>query len=1059
MKQIFRILCLLFFSSLCFIINTSFYYSGKSPSIVTNTSPQIIKFEIVDVGGKVIKKICDIDQGRSDNYSIQITYIGDFSSVRKLIVKSAKLSGGSSTVSSWDIRDDSEDVKEIVIISNAHRGFDKGSTVYKQSINFPELLVGKHKMQIKEVTSSGSEKSGGVTQEYTDIFEIIKNLDQPTIAEGTGITNEKELYVAPNENTTLTSSEKDASFSGEIAYEWYKDDQKIKDNSKSVSVGAGKYEVLHKIVRSKISEIECDSPKSYPVTVKEYSVKIGVDPGNCDIGIKLTANVDKLLTGYTAAYQWTKDGQDISINGKSKEYTITGTDKNDTAQFSVKVRITKTDDNTVVCEKVEPKEPFDFSKPTIEIKTSSKENRLCKPNPFTKNKYSITVSATDLTEAKNELETGVKVGSSDIKNVKWFKDDAEISEKVVPLEVTEPGKYRLELDIGDNHCTALKSQEIEILEPLDLKVSTKLGNNYLCGGSNTLSVSFDGEAFASAKDEDFKWYKIAAPAPAAAAAAPPAAAAAPAAAPAAKPKASSIRTLGVFFGSLFTTAAKIGAGAVVSTVSPSLAKNLGLDKKSLNRDLKNMATYIDATAVGGTLVAAGKTFAPTEIGRYYVTTELLGPEGCVTYSNSIDIVEMPNPTIEPANPEIMCGKPLTLEAKTTVTEEVDYVWEKRNDDGSPNTASREILSSTSSLVVGGDTGNGSGTYMVSIVTKKGCSKEAEVRVTSGRRTFPAITLTSSRIATCAESDILYSKITYATTLRAIAQGHLAGGEYRWYRNKVEIPNENTERLELEEFRSGDYEVSYVDGNCSSDLSNAVEVKPESLEALISATHSGFLCEVEKQITITGNPMIGEGEGTYQWYKDNELIPGATSSTYKTGELGKYHYIFDHKTARCKIKSKYLEVQESDIGVYDPVRYLKRGEYTSFVAYGGKEHFWNTGAKSYSIKTNPVYEDREYIVDITSEYGCKKRVVCKVIVDKGLSNILTNQDNWSIPEEYRKDNITLYIYDRIGRLIYEKRNYDNSWSFEGKNGGTYYYILRITKDGKTTDINGYITVLR
>ncbi|BAV94747.1 T9SS type B sorting domain-containing protein [Ichthyobacterium seriolicida] len=980
MKQIYRVLRLLFLSSLCFIISTSFYFSRNSSSVIAINEPQIIKFEIIDANGKVITKICDIDQGRLNNYSIQITYTGDFSGIEELIVKSARVTD-TSVVPNFDTTG-SIDVKKIVTISNANIGFE-GSTVYKQPINFPRLVVGKHKMKIGEPHGSGF-KPGGVTKEYKDVFEIIKNLDQPSIAEGTAVAgtraNEKELYVAPNEKATLTSSEKEQRHERTIAYEWYKDGQKIENSdNRSISVGAGKYQVLHKTVRSETSDIDCDSSKSYPVTVKEYSVEIGVDIGDCNTGIKLTANVDKILRGYTATYQWTKNGTDVS-GQTNQEYTITGTDKNDTAQFSVKVRITKTSDGTVVCEKVEPKEPFDFSKPTIEIKTSSKENRLCKPNPFIEDTPSITISATDLTEAKNELQTGA---ASQIENVKWFKDDTQIAGKtVVPLEVTEPGKYRLELDIGDQHCIGLKSQEIEILEPLDLKVSSKLKNNYLCGGSNALSVSFDGEAFASAEESAFSWYKMDAPAPAV---------------PAADP--------------------------------------------------------------GGALVHAGKTFTPTEIGRYYVTTELLGPDGCVTYSDPIDIVEMPNPAIEPANPEIICGKPLRLEAKATVTEEVDYVWEKIGPDSSSNAVNREILSSTSSLVVGGDTGLGSGTYMVSIVTKDGCSKEAEVRVTSGRRTFPAITLTSSRIATCAESDILYSKITYATTLRATADSHLGGGEYRWYRNKVEIPNENTERLELEEFRSGEYEVSYVDGTCSSDLSNRVEVRPKSLEALISATYSGFLCEAEKQVTITGNPMIGEGDGTYQWYKDNELIPGATSSTYKTGELGKYHYVFDHKTAKCKIKSKYLEVQESDMGVYDPVRYLKRGEYTSFVAYGGKEHVWNTGARSYSIKTDPVYEDGEYIVDITSEYGCKKRVVCKVIVDNGLTNILTNQDSWSIPEEYRKDNITIYIYDRIGRLIYEKRNYDNSWSFEGKNGGTYYYILRITKDGKITDINGYITVLR
>ena len=53
------------------------------------------------------------------------------------------------------------------------------------------------------------------------------------------------------------------------------------------------------------------------------------------------------------------------------------------------------------------------------------------------------------------------------------------------------------------------------------------------------------------------------------------------------------------------------------------------------------------------------------------------------------------------------------------------------------------------------------------------------------------------------------------------------------------------------------------------------------------------------------------------------------------------------------------------------------------------------------------------------------------------------------------NTTLTIFDRWGRKIYEKTNYDNSWKADGVVDGTYFYTLIVPNDKTYT---GFITVL-
>lgn len=54
---------------------------------------------------------------------------------------------------------------------------------------------------------------------------------------------------------------------------------------------------------------------------------------------------------------------------------------------------------------------------------------------------------------------------------------------------------------------------------------------------------------------------------------------------------------------------------------------------------------------------------------------------------------------------------------------------------------------------------------------------------------------------------------------------------------------------------------------------------------------------------------------------------------------------------------------------------------------------------------------------------------------------------------------LIIYNRNGRIVYEKRDYDNSWCAENMHGGTYYYIFTFEYNNREFMRKGSIRVIR
>ncbi|NIG51957.1 gliding motility-associated C-terminal domain-containing protein [Chitinophaga sp. Cy-1792] len=69
------------------------------------------------------------------------------------------------------------------------------------------------------------------------------------------------------------------------------------------------------------------------------------------------------------------------------------------------------------------------------------------------------------------------------------------------------------------------------------------------------------------------------------------------------------------------------------------------------------------------------------------------------------------------------------------------------------------------------------------------------------------------------------------------------------------------------------------------------------------------------------------------------------------------------------------------------------------------------------------------------------------------------DYFVIPGLDRYPNSTLLIYNRWGNMVYQSKNYDNTWNGKDLNEGTYFYILKLNTGTGERQYKGWIELVR
>lgn len=115
-------------------------------------------------------------------------------------------------------------------------------------------------------------------------------------------------------------------------------------------------------------------------------------------------------------------------------------------------------------------------------------------------------------------------------------------------------------------------------------------------------------------------------------------------------------------------------------------------------------------------------------------------------------------------------------------------------------------------------------------------------------------------------------------------------KYKWYKDMVEIPGQIGASIPITQ--SGSYHVVTNYGSCVlNSYSNIVQINIQNILTPVITTNDGLttLCAGATK-TLTSD--VQNAGFTYTWYRDNVVIPGATTYTYSATQGGIYHLIIN-----------------------------------------------------------------------------------------------------------------------------------------------------------------------
>ncbi len=155
--------------------------------------------------------------------------------------------------------------------------------------------------------------------------------------------------------------------------------------------------------------------------------------------------------------------------------------------------------------------------------------------------------------------------------------------------------------------------------------------------------------------------------------------------------------------------------------------------------------------------------------------------------------------------------------------------------------------------------------------------------------------------------------------------------------------------------------------------------------------------------------------------------------------------------------------------------VSKGDIIHLTATGGDLFAWDavdgiiSGQQS-NVLVARVKADVTYKVTVSNVTGCTNTGTYMVKSNNDFkvdaTNLLTPNgdgvnDKWVIKNIDLYTNNEVKIFDRSGRLVYERKNYNNEWdgtiNGHALSEGTYYYILTIEGGAKTA--KGFITIVR
>jgi len=418
-----------------------------------------------------------------------------------------------------------------------------------------------------------------------------------------------------------------------------------------------------------------------------------------------------------------------------------------------------------------------------------------------------------------------------------------------------------------------------------------------------------------------------------------------------------------------------------------------------------------------------QTITITEPGQYWIVTV----KNECTSTDTINIIEE-NPVISLGPDTIVCGNPPFL--LTPGTGFASYLWQ--NGSNFPFFQAQQ-----------------NGTFAVEISTFAGCIAKDTVEVEF--RAIPQALTIEGNGPIC-EGDTLTISASPGIDIQWLGPNGFSSTEQSFTFNPATTLN------------NGNYSVTQTVNGCSSFATNyfaTVNPTPnpqitgdtlicDTIQVNLFAAPGGFNSYLWN--TGSDDASIFVSEGVY--WVDVTTAAGCFGSDTATVYLVEptANYVSDPPTVAL-INTNVQFTDSSLVSPFSPLTNI----------------FWDFGDGTTSTDNNPlhVYADTgTYTITyaIVNEEGCTDtitksiKIIDKVIIPNAFSPNGDNiNDLFFIENLEAFKNVTLRIFNRWGRLLYQSDNYVNDWDGGNAPDGTYFYVLFIP-DASVKDYKGTISIL-
>lgn len=271
-------------------------------------------------------------------------------------------------------------------------------------------------------------------------------------------------------------------------------------------------------------------------------------------------------------------------------------------------------------------------------------------------------------------------------------------------------------------------------------------------------------------------------------------------------------------------------------------------------------------------------------------------------------------------------------------------------------------------------------------------------------------------------------------LRAASSNAVA---WQWYKDGDPITGALESKLRISQ--SGTYTViAFNELSCPSPVSGALRVRIRAKQADLGISKNSEI----KQVITGGNfeyvlEIRNKGPQTATQVEVTDSLPESLDFIrFTSAPSGVANYDASAKKILWKLDSLQKDMSER---LRFEVKTNRKGQIRNTASVSAKEY-------------DPVPADNAAHNE-------------KNILGLQIPNVFTpdgdgKNDAFVVPglQDYPDNEIV--IINRWGNSVYEKHNYQNDWTGDGLNEGTYFYVLTVrNSQGYTDTYKGYITLLR